>query len=97
MSDETCLEILTERVAEEMERGIAAVGHALRDVIPPRAQRHLLAAQRELFLAVTATIEHRAGRRKPAPRKRSASGTTASKTAKTAKPASRRPRRVTLS
>jgi hypothetical protein len=35
---------------------------SLNDVVPPEAQRHLIAAQRELMLAVALTIEHNANR-----------------------------------
>jgi len=36
------------------------VGSSLNDLVPPEAQRHLLIAQRELLLAIAATIEHHA-------------------------------------
>ncbi|MGA7989647.1 MAG: hypothetical protein WCB51_14760 [Candidatus Dormiibacterota bacterium] len=34
------------------------LGSSIGDLIPPDAQRHLINAQRELLLAVAATIEH---------------------------------------
>ncbi len=36
------------------------VGSSLNELVPPEAQRHLLIAQRELLLAIAATIEHHA-------------------------------------
>ena len=37
-------------------------GTAFNELIPPEAQVHLINAQRELFLALTVTIEHHARR-----------------------------------
>lgn len=37
-------------------------GSAFNELIPPEAQVHLVNAQRELILALTATIEHHARR-----------------------------------
>lgn len=42
------------------------IGGAVRDVIPPEAQRHLLNAQRELLTALFLIYEHQAGARRPA-------------------------------
>jgi len=36
------------------------LGTSLNELVPPEAQRHLLIAQRELLLAIAATIEHHA-------------------------------------
>jgi len=36
------------------------LGTSLNELVPPEAQRHLLIAQRELLLALAATIEHHA-------------------------------------
>lgn len=50
---------------------------AVRDVVPPEAQQHLLNAQRELLTALFLIYEHQVGARRhtpPAPRKRSAAG-----------------------
>lgn len=44
-----------ERVLEDVLRLVAG---AVGEVVPPEAQLHLLAAQRELLLAVVTTIEH---------------------------------------
>jgi hypothetical protein len=37
-------------------------GSAFGELVPPEAQVHLLNAQRELFMALTVTIEHHARR-----------------------------------
>lgn len=50
---------------------------AVRDVVPPEAQQHLLNAQRELLTALFLIYEHQVGARRhtpPAPGKRSAAG-----------------------
>ncbi len=44
------------------------VQHALGDVVPPEAQTHLLAAQRELLLALFLVYEHQVGGRRRAVR-----------------------------
>ncbi|MDQ6773811.1 MAG: hypothetical protein M3024_12620 [Candidatus Dormibacteraeota bacterium] len=43
------------------------VTHALRDVVPPEAQAHLLNAQRELLTAVFLIYEQQVGGRRPPP------------------------------
>jgi len=43
------------RIVDEASR---ILGTSFSDIIPPEAQRHLLIAQRELLLALAATIEH---------------------------------------
>jgi len=44
------------------------VQHALGDVVPPEAQAHLVAAQRELLTALFLIYEHQlGGRREPGP------------------------------
>lgn len=45
------------RIASEAAQ---LAGTAFSELIPPEAQVHLVNAQRELFLAVKATIEHHA-------------------------------------
>jgi hypothetical protein len=40
---------------------------AVKDVIPPEAQTHLLNAQRELLTALLLIYEHQVGQRRPAP------------------------------
>jgi hypothetical protein len=60
---------------------------SLSEVVPPEAQRHLIAAQRELLLAVALTIEHNAAR---------ASGKPRSTPQRGAKSKRRRPSRVDL-
>ncbi len=76
------------RLVDEASR---ILGTSFSDLVPPEAQRHLLIAQRELLLALAATIEHHT--RQPATtesptdgRKRTRSGTERS----------RRPSRVEL-
>ncbi len=44
------------------------VQHALGDVVPPEAQAHLVAAQRELLLALFLVYEHQVGGRRTAVR-----------------------------
>jgi hypothetical protein len=59
-------------VSRESERLTEVAGllgqrlnNALRDVIPPEAQLHLLNAQRELLTALFLIYEHQLGARKP--------------------------------
>ena len=56
---------------------------AVKDVIPPEAQTHLLNAQRELLTALLLIYEHQVGQRRPVPPARRRS-----------RPAAPRPRRV---
>lgn len=53
------------RIFEEAARAIA---HSFSEVVPPEAQAHLIAAQRELLLAVVATVEHNSTRTVRSPR-----------------------------
>jgi len=72
----------TERLIEVATFLGGRLNSAVKDVIPPEAQRHLLNAQRELLTAVFLIYEHQVGARRPgpqAPRGRS-------------RPAARRPR-----
>jgi hypothetical protein len=76
-----------------MDEAGKLLGTSFSDLVPPDAQRHLLAAQRELLLAVAAMIEHHTSHQEPdsdetpsGGRKRSRSGTGRS----------RRPSRVEL-
>ena len=47
------------RIAEE---AIKLLATSINEVVPPDAQLHLLAAQRELLLAVAVIVEHNAAR-----------------------------------
>jgi hypothetical protein len=76
------------RLVDEASR---ILGTSFGDLVPPEAQRHLLIAQRELLLALAATIEHHTQHRESTEsstpgRRRSRSGTERS----------RRPSRVEL-
>jgi len=55
-----------------LEDAIRAIGGALSDVVPPEAQSHLIAAQRELLLAFAVIIEHNTSRATGRARTRSA-------------------------
>ena len=72
------------RLVEEATR---LVGTSFSDIVPPEAQGHLFNAQRELLLAVAATIEHNTSRGAPRTRRRQAGG---------GKAQPRRPSRVEL-
>jgi hypothetical protein len=63
-------------VGRESERLVEVAGlfgnrinSAIKDVIPPEAQVHLLNAQRELLTALFLIYEHQVGARRPAPAK----------------------------
>lgn len=73
--------------ARLMEDAGRMLSGSLTDIVPPQAQIHLLNAQRELLLAVVATIEHNTSRATPRGRATRARGTTRSP---------RRPSRVEL-
>jgi hypothetical protein len=64
-----------ERVAEVAALIGQRLGSAMKDVLPPEAQTHLLNAQRELLTALFLIYEHQMGARRPEPaaRKRSRS------------------------
>ena len=72
------------RLVEEAGR---LLGTSISDIVPPEAQVHLFNAQRELLLAVAATIEHNTSRGTPRARRRQPRG---------AKAQTRRPSRVEL-
>jgi hypothetical protein len=74
----------SERLAEVAGVLAQRLNGAIRDVIPPEAQVHLLNAQRELLAAVFLIYEHQVGARR-------GSG----KSSVRRRPASRRPSRVT--
>ena len=50
-----------------IEDAARILSHAVSEVVPPQAQKHLFNAQRELLLAVAITIEHNASRMSTAP------------------------------
>jgi hypothetical protein len=54
-----------------LEEAVAAMQSAIDEVVPPEAQTHLMAAQRELILAMAITVDFHT---RPKPRK-SVSGT----------------------
>lgn len=68
------------------------LGDSLNELIPPDAQRHLLAAQRELLLAAMVIIEHNASRGRRAPKRQTRKRSTSAKRS----PRTRRPSRVEL-
>jgi hypothetical protein len=57
----------TERLIELAAELGQKVNMALRDVIPPEAQNHLLKAQKELLTALFLIYEHQVGARRPEP------------------------------
>jgi hypothetical protein len=61
-----------ERLARLAHEFSTRVGGAVKDMIPPEAQHHLLNAQRELLTALFLIYEHQAAARRsePAPRQR---------------------------
>jgi len=69
------------READRLVEVAALIGRrlnsAVRDVVPPEAQQHLLNAQRELLTALFLIYEHQVGARRhtpPAPRRRPPAG-----------------------
>jgi hypothetical protein len=48
-----------ERLIELVNELATRIGHVLSDVVPPKAQVHLLNAQRELITALMLIYEHR--------------------------------------
>lgn len=56
-----------ERVAEVAALIGQRLGSAMKDVLPPEAQTHLLNAQRELLTALFLIYEHQMGARRPQP------------------------------
>jgi hypothetical protein len=54
-----------ERVIELMNELGTRISHVLTDMVPPRAQVHLLNAQRELITALMLIYEHQATARRP--------------------------------
>jgi len=69
----------TERLVEVMTLIGQRLNTAVKDVIPPDAQVHLLNAQRELLTALFLIYEHQVGAKRPAGR--SASRSSSSRTA----------------
>ncbi len=59
----------TERLVEVATMIGQRLNSAVKDVVPPEAQVHLLNAQRELLTAVFLIYEHQVGARRPAPSK----------------------------
>ena len=55
----------TDRLIELAAEVGQKVNSALRDVIPPEAQTHLLKAQKELLTALFLIYEHQTGARRP--------------------------------
>jgi len=76
-----------ERLARLAHEFSTRIGGAVKDMIPPEAQHHLLNAQRELLTALFLIYEHQAAARRsePAPRRRQtrAAGTRSSRTRST--------------
>ncbi len=58
-----------ERLIELVNELATRIGHVLSDVVPPRAQVHLLNAQRELITALMLIYEHRVTTGPDAPRR----------------------------
>lgn len=56
----------TERIMEVAGLIGRRLNSAVKDVIPPEAQTHLLNAQRELLTALLLIYEHQVGQRRPA-------------------------------
>ncbi len=61
-----------ERLARLAHEFSTRIGGAVKDMIPPEAQHHLLNAQRELLTALFLIYEHQASARRaePAPQRR---------------------------
>jgi len=79
---------LATRLVDEASR---LLGTSLSDLVPPEAQRHLLIAQRELLLALAATIDHHTQ-----PPETTEPSTRGRKRARSGSERSRRPSRVEL-
>ncbi len=60
----------TERLVEVAAMIGRRLNTAVKDVVPPEAQVHLLNAQRELLTALFLIYEHQSGARRPAPTSR---------------------------
>ncbi len=71
------------------------LGSSLNELVPPEAQRHLLIAQRELLLALAATIEHHARSHQDEPEEGEPAGRGGKRTRR-GTGRSRRPARVEL-
>jgi hypothetical protein len=80
-----------EHVIELVNELGSRVGHLLSDMVPPRAQVHLLNAQRELITALMLIYEHRVSAT-PDPRRRGAPG--AARGSRSAPARRRTPKRV---
>jgi hypothetical protein len=57
----------SERLVEAATMIGQKLGSAMKDVMPPEAQTHLLNAQRELLTALFLIYEHQVGARRPEP------------------------------
>ncbi len=57
----------TERLVEVATMIGQRLNSAVKDVVPPEAQTHLLNAQRELLTALFLIYEHQMGARRPGP------------------------------
>lgn len=67
----------SERILHFAQELSSRLGGAVKDMIPPEAQHHLMNAQREMLTALFLIYEHQAGARRPAvrsPRRPAAKG-----------------------
>jgi hypothetical protein len=67
----------SERILHFAQELTSRLGGAVKDMIPPEAQHHLMNAQREMLTALFLIYEHQAGGRRPAvrsPRRRATTG-----------------------
>ena len=67
----------SERILHFAQEITSRLGGAVKDMIPPEAQYHLMNAQREMLTALFLIYEHQAGGRRPAvrpPRRPAAKG-----------------------
>jgi len=56
----------SERILHFAQELSSRLGGAVKDMIPPEAQHHLMNAQREMLTALFLIYEHQAGARRPA-------------------------------
>jgi hypothetical protein len=67
----------SDRILHFAQELTSRFGGAVKDMIPPEAQYHLMNAQREMLTALFLIYEHQAGGRRPSvgsPRRRAAKG-----------------------
>ena len=76
----------SERLARLAHEFSTRLGGAVKDMVPPEAQAHLLNAQRELITALFLIYEHQAGGRRPEPRRRATTRTASRRRAAAAEP-----------